>query len=607
MQSQLKLSTKLILAFGLLVLLQMGGNITSLFLLGNINTDVTDLANNWLPSVDKISQVDHQFQTIRRWEILHVLSTDDGGMQNYETRIAKDKIDMEKSMTIYAKLISSKDEEQIYKHFLKELDSYWDISKKMLDLSRRNENEAAKKLVEGESRAVFNTALGELQKLIELNKKGAVNSADQGNQAYTQGHIVLISLLVGATLLGIIVCVLLLRGVTRQLGEDPGYLYEVASRIAAGEIDLAFKEHQGDGGVFAVLKQMVANLKTKISEAEKKTTEAAEAAQNAQAATRAAEAAKTEAETARAQGMLQAADRLSSVVHIVSSASEQLSAQIEQSSQGAEHQSQRLSETATAMEEMNATVLEVAKNASQATDTAEKAKNKAQEGATIVNKVVTGIGQVQNQSLELKTDMTTLGKQAEGIGHIMSVISDIADQTNLLALNAAIEAARAGEAGRGFAVVADEVRKLAEKTMSATKEVGDAIQQIQHGTRKNIENVDRTVKTIEEATSLAKSSGETLTEIVNFVDLSTDQVRSIATASEEQSSASEEINRSVEEVNRIAAETMDALRQSAQAVAELAQQAQELNAMVQEMQGSSGSVKAGHAALPGGKRLRALT
>ena len=146
-----------------------------------------------------------------------------------------------------------------------------------------------------------------------------------------------------------------------------------------------------------------------------------------------------------------------------------------------------------------------------------------------------------------------------------------------------------------------------DPVMSATKEVGDAIQQIQHGTRKNIENVDRTVKTIEEATSLAKSSGETLTEIVNFVDLSTDQVRSIATASEEQSSASEEINRSVEEVNRIAAETMDALRQSAQAVAELAQQAQELNAMVQEMQGSSGSVKAGHAALPGGKRLRALT
>ncbi|EKO38539.1 MAG: methyl-accepting chemotaxis protein [Solidesulfovibrio magneticus str. Maddingley MBC34] len=143
---------------------------------------------------------------------------------------------------------------------------------------------------------------------------------------------------------------------------------------------------------------------------------------------------------------------------------------------------------------------------------------------------------------------------------------------------------------------------MAEKTMTATKEVGDAIQQIQHGTRKNIDNVDRAVKTIEDATDLAKASGTALGEIVNYVDMSTDQVRAIATASEEQSSASEEINRSVEEVNRIAAETMDALRQSAQAVSDLAQQAQELGAMVQEMQGGS----SGRAALHQAPRRRAL-
>ena len=485
--------------------------------------------------------------------------------------------------------------------------SYLTTNTKLLELSRKNQTAEAKTLIEGESRQYFNAAMEELQKLAEINNKGGAESAKDGNAAYSQGRITTIAVLIGATLLGIVVCVVIIGGVTRQLGEDPGYLYVVASRIAAGEMDISFKDHEGDGGVFAVLKQMVANLKLKIDEANKKTAEAAEEARKAREATQAAEAAKAEAENAKAQGMLQAADRLSAVVHIVSSASEQLSAQIEQSSQGADHQSQRLAETATAMEEMNATVLEVAKNASQATDTAEKAKHKAQEGAHIVGKVVTGIGQVQGQSLALKSDMTTLGKQAEGIGHIMNVISDIADQTNLLALNAAIEAARAGEAGRGFAVVADEVRKLAEKTMTATKEVGDAIQQIQQGTRKNIENVDRTVKTIEEATALAKSSGETLAEIVNFVDLSTDQVRSIATASEEQSSASEEINRSVEEVNRIAAETMDALRQSAQAVADLAQQAQELGAMIQEMQGGSGTSTTGRAALPGGKRRRALT
>jgi methyl-accepting chemotaxis protein len=629
MLSQLRLSTKLICAFGLLIAIQVGGNITGLLLLGGLNANVTELATNWLPSIDTVSDIDHEFQALRRTELIHIISTSETSFRGYESNLAKYSGNLNKSIAEYKKLISSPEEQQTFDRFQKDLDAYLVIQQKLLALSRQNQKEEARILAEGKSREQFYAAQEELQKLIAINNKGGEASAKDGNQAYIQGRVALICILAGATLLGVAICIIIIRGVSRQLGEDPGYLHEVASRIAGGEMDIQFKAHQGDGGVFAVLKLMVTNLKQKIAEADKKTAEAADAAQNAKEATAVAEAAKTEAENAKAQGMLQAADRLSSVVNIVSSASEELSAQIEESSQGADHQSRRLAETATAMEEMNATVLEVARNASQATDTAEKARSKAQEGATIVGKVVSGIGQVQGQSLELKTDMTTLGKQAEGIGHIMNVISDIADQTNLLALNAAIEAARAGEAGRGFAVVADEVRKLAEKTMTATKEVGEAIQEIQQGTRKNIDNVDRTVKTIEEATDLARASGETLTEIVNFVDLSTDQVRSIATASEEQSAASEEINRSVEEVNRIAAETMDGLRQSAQAVAELAQQAQELGSMVQEMQGGSATVTASHkkttalpasrpravpqatrskAALPaGGKRPRALT
>lgn len=305
------------------------------------------------------------------------------------------------------------------------------------------------------------------------------------------------------------------------------------------------------------------------------------------------------AEGALRDGILHSANQLESVVEIVTSASEQLSAQIEQSSRGAEEQAHRIGETATSMEEMNATVLEVAKNASSAASTADQAKVKAEEGAKVVSQVVHGIEEVQQQSQEMKHDMGNLGKQAEGIGQILNVISDIADQTNLLALNAAIEAARAGEAGRGFAVVADEVRKLAEKTMTATKEVGDAIRGIQNGTKKNIENVERSGKTIEAVTKLANTSGESLRQIVSLAETTTDQVRSIATASEEQSSASEEINRSLEDVNRVSSETSDAMMQSSQAVGELANQAQVLKRLIDEMKsdGESSSV-----ALPSGKR-----
>ncbi len=293
--------------------------------------------------------------------------------------------------------------------------------------------------------------------------------------------------------------------------------------------------------------------------------------------------AKTESERAKAQGMHEAACALEEVVEVVSTASDELSSQIEQSSQGSEEQSQRTAETATAMEEMNATVLEVSKNASQAAETADKAKHKAQHGASIVTQVIKGIAEVQLQALTMKDDMTALGKQAQGIGQIMDVISDIADQTNLLALNAAIEAARAGEAGRGFAVVADEVRKLAEKTMTATKEVGEAIHGIQNGTEKNIANVDNAVKGITEATTLANTSGEALGEIVTLVDLTADQVRSIATASEQQASASDEINRNIEGVNRISTETTRVMRLSALAVGKLGHKAHVLGTLISDL------------------------
>ena len=380
--------------------------------------------------------------------------------------------------------------------------------------------------------------------------------------------------------------------IARPIQKAAGY----ARKVAEGDFSQQLDVRQGDEvGVLAeALKTMVENLKAKIAEAEARGEDARRETEKAREAMAKAEQAQAQAERARAEGMLQAATKLEGVVEIVTSASEQLSAQVEQSSRGADEQSNRVGETATSMEEMNATVLEVAQNASNAAHAADQARGKAEEGAKVVSRVVKGIEAVRCQSQEMKADMSTLGKQAEGIGQIMNVISDIADQTNLLALNAAIEAARAGEAGRGFAVVADEVRKLAEKTMTATKEVGAAIRGIQDGTRKNIENVERSGKTIEEATELANASGVSLREIVSLVESTTDQVRSIATASEEQSSASEEINHSIEDVNRISTETSDAMRQSAQAVAELANQAQVLKNLIEEMKTEGG---AGQAAL----------
>ena len=377
--------------------------------------------------------------------------------------------------------------------------------------------------------------------------------------------------------------IMLTRAVMQQLGEDPGYLAEVAGKIAGGDLNVAFRQQKRQGGVYHVLQSMVATMKDKIAEAEQKSQEAAEQARQAELATQEAHAAKAQADRARAEGMLQAAHQLEGVVDVISTATEQLSALIVQSSRGAEEQSHRVSVTSSAMEEMNATVGEVAENAAKASETSDAARAKAQDGAQMVGNVVNDITAVQRQSLEVKTDMAALGKQADGIGQIMGVISDIADQTNLLALNAAIEAARAGDAGRGFAVVADEVRKLAEKTMSATQEVGGVIRGIQEGTRKSIDGVERSVSIIEGATQRATVSGESLAQIVNLVEQASDQVRSIAAASEQQSASSEEISRAVEQVATISAETAQAMGRASEAMAEMTRQAQVLRQLIHEL------------------------
>ena len=440
---------------------------------------------------------------------------------------------------------------------------------------------AVDKLVSGIDRAATATIDDVVADIVSAGDAMRAQASAQAHTAYGQTRNSFLAAAVLAALILTLISWAIIRAVTVPLQKAVMF----SEAVTKGNLGEHLDVHGNDeiGTLSQRLNTMVLSLKEMIDTAGTQSRLAAEQAQAAKLATAQAQAALEKAEQAKAEGMLAAARRIEGVVDVATSVSEELSVQIGQSSKGAEEQSHRVSETATAMEQMNATVLDVARNASQAAATTQKAREKAQEGAHALEEMLRGMEQVQASASALKTDMGALGARAEDIGQILNVISDIADQTNLLALNAAIEAARAGEAGRGFAVVADEVRKLAEKTMSATREVGGAIKGIQEGSRRNVESVERTGVTIQEASRLANMSGGTLQEIVHIVHQSSDQVRSIAAASEEQSAASEEINRAIEQVARISTGTAEAMGQAAAAVSELARQTQALSGLVAEM------------------------
>ena len=277
------------------------------------------------------------------------------------------------------------------------------------------------------------------------------------------------------------------------------------------------------------------------------------------------------------QGMI---GKVAHVTDKVASASVELSATAEEISKGTDTLTSRASQTAAAVEEMNATVSQVAHNSGKAATLAQETVKTAKDGGTVVSDTISGMQQLSDAVSSSATIIAELGKSSDQIGEIVRVIEDIADQTNLLALNAAIEAARAGEQGRGFAVVADEVRKLAERTTKATKEIGDMIRQIQQDTRGAVESMQQGTVKVTSGVDLVNRTGEALSRIVEMVSESADMIRQIAVASEEQSVATQQIANDIENVAKVTKESASGANESAKASHDLSQLATELQGIV---------------------------
>jgi methyl-accepting chemotaxis protein len=242
----------------------------------------------------------------------------------------------------------------------------------------------------------------------------------------------------------------------------------------------------------------------------------------------------------------------------------------------------QVTSVATAGEEMASTSGDIANNCQLAVEEAQRANNAAQVGAGVVNGTVAIMSRIAERVQGTSTTVASLGARGDQIGAIVGTIEDIADQTNLLALNAAIEAARAGEQGRGFAVVADEVRALAERTTKATKEIGEMIKAIQSETKGAVVAMEEGVREVEKGTEEAAKSGQALEEILGQINAVVQQIHQIATAAEEQTATTSEISGNIQNITMVAQQASHGVRESAAAASDLAAHASDLQKMVNQ-------------------------
>ncbi len=395
----------------------------------------------------------------------------------------------------------------------------------------------------------------------------------------------LFSLLAGGAclLLGLVVCFFYVRSLTRPLDDVVHYAEDVAAERSVAPLRPTNQKELAT--LTEALNSMVTALQNRMWEAQEKNTEAERQAELVRKTLD-----TTRAKEAQVSHLLSTMQRVSQeaegIAEQVASASGRFSKQLAALSCNAEQEQRQMSSMASSIRDMGDAASEVASSAASASEGTDKANVEAERGAQMVKDSIAAIQHVNATAASMLANMQTLGTQAEAVGQILSVISDIADQTNLLALNAAIEAARAGEAGRGFAVVADEVRKLAEKTMHATGDVEKNIAGMQQAVQTSIQGMEEAAQHVRHATDLAHKSGSTLQTIVGLVGDSSGQVGTITENARRQLQTTRQVTESVEKTIHNFGETAASLHETSRSVDALVTLAENLRSLVKELAAS---------------------
>ncbi|MEX3775145.1 methyl-accepting chemotaxis protein [Pseudomonas sp. MYb118] len=523
------------LSFALIGGLMMILGVFALNQMSKIRGAAEDIASNSVPSIkalDEFTQLTLRLRVlsyrllVNREADVQQKTMDLLDMRNQQIRTAQ---------AIYEKLIASPQERAAYDQYVQLLGQYRQIEDRMKTLSRSNQVDDLRNLLNTDllsNSEAINTVLA---KLLEINTQQTLDTNQQSADQYDTAFNLVVLLLVIATALTFLFAWLLTNSITKPIANA----LSAAETIAEGNLTRPITVDGQDeaGRLLAAMAKMQDKLRDTLQ-------------------------------------------RISGSATQLASAAEELNSVTDESARGLTQQNNEIEQAATAVNEMTSAVEEVARNAVSTSEASKNATTSAGDGRDLVQETVSAIERMSTDVQSTATLIGELANESRDIGKVLDVIRGLADQTNLLALNAAIEAARAGEAGRGFAVVADEVRALAHRTQQSTSEIERMIGSIQNGTEQAVDSMRNSTERAESTLNIARGAGLSLDTINSAIVEINERNLVIASAAEEQAQVAREVDRNLVNIRDLSVQSATGANQTSAASNELSRLAVDLNTMV---------------------------
>ncbi|MBH3460390.1 methyl-accepting chemotaxis protein [Pseudomonas putida] len=531
----MKIGIRAASVFTLLGVLVLVMGLISLYETRRMDSATDEIRVTWMPAIIALNDVSTYLGRARAMTLRSVIEEDPAVRQTTLGRIGEINTSLEAGIKTYESTIIEKDDRALFDNFISLTQRYHGLQKSIRDAAANGDIAEARRLVNGPLAEYADSMMKALGTLIQYNSDGADKASQRSSDAYEEAFALIVLSLVVIILALVAIAVLLTRSIVVPLAEA----VSVAERVATGDLTQEIRIVGRDEP--ALLLRALSRMQESLRDTIRK--------------------------------IAASSDQLAS-------ASEELHTVTEDTSRGLHQQSAEIDQAATAVNQMTAAVEEVANNAVSTADASRGADQTTRDGRDQVNQALSSIQQLVEDVTGTSSEIEQLATSANEISRVLDVIGSIAGQTNLLALNAAIEAARAGEAGRGFAVVADEVRALAHRTQQSTAEIEQMIGGIQTGTERAVGSMHSSQGRASGTLEIAEAAGQALELIAEAIAAINQRNLVIASASEEQAQVAREVDRNLVNIRDLAMQTSAGANQTSAAAQDLSRLAVELNGMV---------------------------